>query len=53
MAEHIYHCYSVDASVMIDLKDKFPEDIFQSAWDEIARLVSLDMWKIFECAADE
>ena len=53
MPQQIYNCYSVDASVMIDLKDFLPTDLFQSAWDEINRLVAEGRWKIFETVADE
>lgn len=53
MPNQIFNFYSVDASVMIDLKDFFPTDLFQSAWDEISRLVAEDRWKIFETVADE
>jgi hypothetical protein len=53
MTQQTYQCYSVDASVMIDLKDFFPTDLFQSVWDEISRLVAADRWKIFETVADE
>jgi hypothetical protein len=53
MTQQVFNCYSVDASVMIDLKDYFPTDLFQSAWDEISRLVAEDRWKIFETVADE
>jgi hypothetical protein len=45
--------YSVDASIMISLKHMGPYDIFKPVWDEIARLVSDDRWKIFENVADE
>lgn len=48
-----YDYYSVDASVMIKLKDMLPFDLFKPAWDEIGRLVSTDQWKIFENVADE
>ena len=53
MPQQIYNCYSVDASVMIDLKNYFPTDLFQSAWDEISRLIVNGRWKIFETVADE
>lgn len=53
MKQQIFNCYSVDASVMINLKDSFPADLFQSAWDEISRLVVAERWKIFETVADE
>ena len=53
MPQQIYNCYSVDASVMIHLKDFLPTDLFQSAWDEISRLVAAGRWKIFETVADE
>jgi len=49
----MYNCYSVDASVMIELKYSYPADVFQSAWDEIGRLVDVGKWKIFETVADE
>jgi hypothetical protein len=51
MSEYDY--YSVDASVMIRLKDMGPYDIFKPAWDEISRLVSTGQWRIFENVADE
>ncbi len=38
---------------MIDLKDFLPTDLFQSAWDEISRLVAAGRWNIFETVADE
>jgi len=53
MKQTIYDFYSVDASVMIDLKDMLPSDLFKSAWDEISRLVTSNRWKIFETVADE
>lgn len=49
----MYDYYSVDAGIMIRLKDMLPYDIFEQAWDEIARLVSTDRWKIFEMVANE
>jgi hypothetical protein len=48
-----YDCYSVDASIMIKMKDMLPQDIFKQAWDEIERLIVADRWKIFENVADE
>jgi len=51
MSEYDY--YSVDASVMIRLKDMGPYDIFKPAWDEISRLVSTGQWQIFENVVDE
>jgi len=53
MANPTYDFYSVDASVMIKLKDMLPYDLFKQAWDEIARLISKDCWKIFDSVADE
>jgi len=53
MSDVIYDYYSVDASVMIRLKDMLPYDLFKPAWDEIGRLVSTNRWKIFESVADE
>lgn len=53
MASLSYACYSVDAGIMIRIKDMWPIDLFQPAWDEIERLVSLNRWKIFESVADE
>jgi hypothetical protein len=53
MTDPIYDYYSVDAGVMIRLKDMLPYDLFRPAWDEIARLVSGDRWKIFENVADD
>ena len=53
MPDPIYDYYSVDASVMIKLKDMLPYDLFTPAWDEITRLVSTDRWKIFENVVDE
>ena len=53
MQNAIYDYYSVDANVMIKLKDMLPYDLFKPAWDEIRRLVSTDRWKIFESVADE
>lgn len=53
MPDPSYDYYSVDASVMIKLKDMLPFDLFKPAWDEIRRLVSTDQWKIFENVADE
>lgn len=53
MPQPIYNYYSVDASVMIDLKDFFPTDLFQSVWDEISRLVTAGRWKLFETVAEE
>lgn len=43
-----YDFYSVDAGIMIRLKDMLPVDLFKPAWDEISRLVSDGRWKIFE-----
>jgi hypothetical protein len=48
-----YDYYSVDASIMIRLKDMGPYDIFKPAWDEISRLVSTGQWNIFENVADD
>jgi len=48
-----YDVYSVDSSVMIDLRETLPFDIFQPAWEEIERLVVEDRWKIFEHVANE
>ena len=53
MPDTVYDCYSVDASVMIRLKDMLPYDIFESAWNEITRLVQEDRWKIFESVIPE
>lgn len=53
MPRQTYNCYSVDASVMIDLKNFLPTDLFQSAWNEIGRLVATGRWKLFETVADE
>jgi len=53
MPSDIYHCYSVDASIMIKFKDMLPQDLFKPAWDEIDRLVAEDRWKIYEDAAEE
>lgn len=53
MPQQIFNYYSVDASVMINLKDYFPTDLFQSVWDEIKRLVAAGRWKIFETVAGE
>lgn len=53
MPQQIYNCYSVDASLMINLKDSWPTDVFQSAWGEIDRLSATGRWKIFETVADE
>jgi hypothetical protein len=53
MPQQSYNCYSVDASLMIDLADSFPTDVFQSVWDEVGRLVSEGRWNIFETVADE
>jgi hypothetical protein len=48
-----YDFYSVDASIMIKLKDMLPFDLFKPAWDEIGRLASNNQWKIFENVADD
>jgi hypothetical protein len=48
-----YNYYSVDASVVIKMKDMLPHDIFKQAWDEIGRLIDTDRWKIFENVVDE
>jgi len=53
MQQQIYNYYIVDASVMIDLKDSFPTDLFKPIWDEIARLVNAGKWKIFDTVVDE
>lgn len=53
MSQANYDYYSVDASVMIELKDSLPYDLFQPAWDEIGRLVDTSQWKIFENVVDE
>lgn len=53
MLKPIYDYYSVDASVMIRLKDMLPFDLWKPAWDEISRLVSTGKWKIFENVASE
>lgn len=53
MPSPAFDYYSVDAGIMIRLKDMLPYDLFQSAWDEIARLVSADRWKIFENVLDD
>lgn len=53
MSASNYDYYSVDAGVMIRLKDMMPYDLFEQAWDEIKRLVDANRWKIFELVADE
>lgn len=53
MANAFYDYYSVDAGIMIRLKDMLPYDLFKSAWDEISRLVSTGRWKIFDNVMDE
>ena len=53
MQNTAFQYYSVDASVMIKLKDMLPFDLFGTAWDEISRLVSDGRWKIFENVIDE
>ena len=53
MPNPTYDYYSVDASVMIRLKDMLPYDLFRPAWDEIGRLVSANRWKIFDNVANE
>ena len=53
MQSPTFSYYSVDADVMIGLKDMGPYDIFKPAWDEISRLVSTGRWKIFENVVDE
>jgi hypothetical protein len=53
MPDIVYDCYSIDASVMIRLKDMLPFDIFESAWNEITRLVQDNRWRIFESIANE
>lgn len=53
MADQSFDYYSVDAGIMIRLKDMLPYDLFKPAWDEIARLVSSDRWKIFENVVDD
>jgi hypothetical protein len=53
MASISYDYYSVDASIMIKLKDMLPADVFKPAWDEIERLVDEGRWKIFEVVAEE
>jgi hypothetical protein len=53
MADIVYDYYSVDAGIMIRLKDMLPYDIFKPAWDEIARLISIGQWKIFQNVASE
>lgn len=53
MSTQSYSCYSVDASVMIEFKNIFPEDLFQSIWNEVTRLTTQGRWKIFETVAGE
>ena len=53
MARQVYACYSVDASVMIRLKDMLPDDLFRPAWEEIERLVVAERWKVFDHVAQE
>ncbi len=53
MPSPVFDYYSVDAGIMIRLKDMLPHDLFKPAWDEIARLVSADRWKIFENVLDD
>ena len=49
----VYDYYSVDAGILMRMKDMLPHDLFQQAWDEIGRLASDGRWKIFEVVADE
>ena len=53
MPDPVFDYYSVDASIMIKLKDMLPYDLFEPAWDEISRLVSAGRWKIFENVVDD
>jgi len=53
MANAFYDYYSVDAGIMIRLKDMLPHDLFEPAWDEISRLASAGRWKIFKNVIDE
>ena len=53
MSNVIYDYYSVDAGIMIRLKDMLPYELFKPAWDEISRLISSGRWKIFDNVADE
>ena len=53
MTTAFYDYYSVDAGIMIRLKDMLPYDLFEPAWDEISRLVSTGRWKIFDNVIDE
>jgi hypothetical protein len=53
MPSLVFDYYSVDAGIMIRLKDMLPYDLFEPAWNEIARLVSADRWKIFENVVDD
>jgi hypothetical protein len=48
-----YDYYSVDAGILIKMKDMLPHDLFKQAWDEIGRLTLEGRWKIFEVVADE
>lgn len=53
MQNIVYDCYSVDAGIMIKMKDMLPYDLFKPAWDEIGRLAASGRWKIFETVAEE
>lgn len=53
MSRRVYTYYSVDASIMVKIKDSFYEDVAQSVWDELVRLVEEDRWKIFDLVAKE
>ena len=48
-----YNYYSVDSSVMIELNNSFPKDLFSPVWDEVTRLIKDNRWKIFENVAEE
>ncbi|MDD5189527.1 MAG: DUF4411 family protein [Dehalococcoidales bacterium] len=49
----VYDYYSVDAGILMRMKDMLPHDVFQPAWDEISRLALEGKWKIFDVVASE
>ena len=53
MHKTYYDYYSVDAGILMRMKDMLPHDLFKPAWDEIGRLTLEGRWKIFEVVADE
>ncbi len=53
MSRLTHSWYSVDANIMIRLKNDFPADVMAPVWDEIERLVHDGRWRIFEYVVKE